>query len=172
MTTFRPLVPLDLLQFNNINLDHFTETFHSSFYLNYLTKWPECCIMAENIDGTLAGYLIGKVEGIEENWHSHVSALSVAPEFRRTGLAKRLMSYFEEISEEVHDAYFCDLFVRESNAAAVEFYKSCGYVVYRIVKGYYSGQEDALDMRKPLRRDKDQRSIAHAGLEVSAADVL
>ena len=128
--------------------------------------------MAENIDGTLAGYLIGKVEGVEENWHSHVSALSVAPEFRRTGLAKRLMAYFEEISEEVHDNYFCDLFVRESNSVAVEFYKTCGYVVYRTVKGYYSGQEDALDMRKPLRRDKDQRSIAHAGMEVAAADLL
>ena len=82
------------------------------------------------------------------------------------------MAYFEEVSEEVHDAYFCDLFVRESNSPAVNFYKTCGYVTYRLIKGYYSGQEDALDMRKPLRRDKDQRSIAHAGMEVDAADVL
>ena len=50
----------------------------------------------------------------------------MAPEFRRTGLAKRLMNYFEQISEEIHDCHFCDLFVRESNTAAVDFYKSLG----------------------------------------------
>lgn len=30
------------------------------------------------------------------SWHGHVSAISVAPEFRRTGVANRLMEYLEE----------------------------------------------------------------------------
>lgn len=42
-----------------------------------------------------------------------------------------------------HRGYFVDLFVRVSNSSAIAMYKSFGYVVYRRVLGYYSGQEDA-----------------------------
>ena len=42
---------------------------------------------------------MGKAEGQAENWHGHVTALTVAPEFRRLGLAGRLMQSLEEISE-------------------------------------------------------------------------
>ena len=34
------------------------------------------------------------------SWHGHVSAISVAPEFRRTGVANRLMEYLEEEGSE------------------------------------------------------------------------
>ncbi len=33
------------------------------------------------------------------------------------------------------------------------------YVVYRRVLGYYSGEEDALDMRKAMPRDRDKLSV-------------
>ena len=44
---------------------------------------------------------MGKAEGSvqQEEWHGHVTAVTVAPEFRRLGLAARLMSNLEEISE-------------------------------------------------------------------------
>lgn len=35
-----------------------------------------------------------------------------------------------------------DLFVRKSNTAAINFYKSLGYIVYRTVLDYYSGEPD------------------------------
>ena len=40
-------------------------------------------------------------------------------------------------------------------------YEKFGYVTYRRVLGYYSGDdpEDALDMRKALPRDKHKRSV-------------
>jgi hypothetical protein len=34
-----------------------------------------------------------------------------------------------------------------------------GYTVYRRVLGYYSGEEDALDMRKAMPRDVAKRSV-------------
>lgn len=78
----------DCLKFNNINLDLLTETFYTGFYGQYLSKWSEYCVIAENTVGTLQGYLLGKVEGDREsdekkNWHGHVSAVTVAPQFRR-----------------------------------------------------------------------------------------
>jgi len=51
--------------------------------------------------------VMGKAEGsvAREEWHGHVTALSVAPEFRRLGLAAKLMEMLEEISERsVHGA--------------------------------------------------------------------
>lgn len=60
---------------------------------------------------------------------------------------------------QMHDAYFVDLFVRVSNTVAIDMYRKFGYVVYRRVLGYYSGDEDAFDMRKALPRDVDRRSV-------------
>lgn len=34
-----------------------------------------------------------------------------------------------------------------------------GYIVYRRVIGYYSGHEDALDMRKAMPRDTQRKSV-------------
>mmetsp|Transcript_103229 Transcript_103229/g.205184 ORF Transcript_103229/g.205184 Transcript_103229/m.205184 type:complete len:172 (+) Transcript_103229:93-608(+) len=171
MTALRAMMVDDLSHFNNVNLDHWTETFNMAFYFNYLTRWPECCAVAEGVDGSIAGYIIGKVEGSGEDWHGHVSAISVAPEFRRSGVANRLMEYLEEVSESVHDCYFVDLFVRQTNTAAIKFYEGLGYVIYRTVVGYYSGEEDAYDMRKPLSRDKDRRSIRKAGMRINPEDL-
>lgn len=44
--------------------------------------------------------VMGKAEGGGEKWHGHVTALTVAPEFRRLGLAGKLMNNLEQISEQ------------------------------------------------------------------------
>ncbi|XP_022449922.1 N-alpha-acetyltransferase 20 isoform X1 [Monodon monoceros] len=111
------------------------------------------------------GEVMGKAEGsvAREEWHGHVTALSVAPEFRRLGLAAKLMELLEEISER-KGGFFVDLFVRVSNQVAVNMYKQLGYSVYRTVIEYYSASngepdEDAYDMRKALSRDTEKKSI-------------
>lgn len=53
MATIRPFNMFDLLKFNNINLDITTETFYTSFYGQYLSKWQEYCVMGENSTGIL-----------------------------------------------------------------------------------------------------------------------
>lgn len=84
------------------------------------------------------GYILGKAEGAGADWHGHVTAVTVAPDFRRQGLARRLMALLEETTEKVHDAYFVDLFVRASNAVAIGMYRSFGYSVYRrVLGGFY-----------------------------------
>ena len=44
---------------------------------------------------------------------------------------------------------------------AISMYEKFGYIKYRRVLGYYSGDdpEDALDMRKALPRDKHKQSV-------------
>ncbi|KAJ3411972.1 N(alpha)-acetyltransferase 20, NatB catalytic subunit [Chytridiales sp. JEL 0842] len=186
MTTLRRFVADDLFKFNNINLDPLTETYSISFYLQYLAQWPDYFTMAESASGARMGYIMGKAEGQGKLWHGHVTALTVAPEFRRMKLGEKLMNVLEEVSEKMYvkhidasthlvltlhpygfdryNTYFVDLFVRCSNAVAIGMYKKFGYSVYRRVLQYYSGMkpsdtEDAFDMRKALPRDVKKESI-------------
>eukprot|EP00745_Piridium_sociabile_P043204 TRINITY_DN87988_c0_g1_i2.p1 TRINITY_DN87988_c0_g1~~TRINITY_DN87988_c0_g1_i2.p1 ORF type:complete len:156 (+),score=8.09 TRINITY_DN87988_c0_g1_i2:36-470(+) len=133
-----------------------------SFYLSYLLRWPECCWVAEGQDGSIAGYIIGKVEGLEESWHGHVTALSVSPAYRKMHVAQQLMDRLEEVCDDRHQCLFMDLYVRPSNVAAVSFYRKLGYVVYQNVERYYNGSEDAFDMRRTLSNDPDGLSTRGA----------
>lgn len=160
MCSLRAFSTFDLLKFNNVNLDPLTETYNMPFYLQYLAKWPDLCFTAEGPGGRPMGYILGKAESFANeanSWHGHVTAVTVPPEFRRLGMATQLMGMLEDASDRCH-GFFVDLFVRKSNALAIDMYKKMGYSVYRQVIGYYSGEEDAYDMRKPLSRDVDRKS--------------
>lgn len=104
--------------------------------------------------------VMGKSEGEGKDWHGHVTALTVAPDYRRLGIGQELMNHLENVSE-AGDMNFVDLFVRESNSKACQMYKKMGYSTYRTITGYYTGSnpEDALDMRKPLSRDFKRESL-------------
>ncbi|XP_044730300.1 N-alpha-acetyltransferase 20 [Chrysoperla carnea] len=172
MTTLRPFTCDDLFKFNNLNFDPLTETYGLSFYMQYLAHWPEYFQVAEAPSGEIMGYIMGKAEGSGENWHGHVTALTVAPEFRRLGIAATLMSFLEELSEKKR-AYFVDLFVRISNKVAIRMYINLGYIVYRVVLDYYAGDpdEDAYDMRKACSRDVEKKSVIPLTQPVRPEDV-
>ncbi|CAM9634701.1 unnamed protein product [Phaeothamnion confervicola] len=159
MSTTRRFTCDDLFRFNNVNLDVLTETYNMPFYLQYLATWPELFLVQEAPCGRLMGYIMGKAEGRDEYWHGHVTAVTVAPEYRRLGIARQLMHSLEEVSELVYNGFFVDLFVRVSNSVAIAMYNRFGYSIYRQVIGYYSGEEDAYDMRKALPRDVTKKSI-------------
>ncbi|RWS03959.1 N-alpha-acetyltransferase 20-like protein [Dinothrombium tinctorium] len=160
MSNIRAFSCSDLFKLNSVNLDPLTETYGLSFYLQYMSHWPEFFQVVESPNGSIIGYIMGKVEGQLDQWHGHVTALSVQYDYRRLNLAAKLMKGLESISEK-KQAYFVDLFVRVSNKVAVDMYKRLGYSVYRRVLEYYSGDpdEDAFDMRKALPKDKYKKSI-------------
>ena len=66
-----------------------------------------------------------------------------------------------------------DLFVRVSNRVAINMYKRLGYIIYRTVLEYYSGDpdEDAYDMRKACSRDVDKLSVIPLSHPVHPEDV-
>nr|CAG8487134.1 5890_t:CDS:2 [Entrophospora candida] len=167
MSVLRRFKATDLFKVNNINLDVLTETYNITFYLSYLSRWPDLFCLQESSNGIIMGYVMGKAEGRGKEWHGHVTAITVAPEYRRIGLADRMMQLLENVSENVYNGYFVDLFVRVSNIIAVGMYRKFGYTVYRRVTGYYSSgdnsEEDAYDMRKPLRRDVNRESVVENG---------
>ncbi|KAG7093065.1 hypothetical protein E1B28_009357 [Marasmius oreades] len=175
MSILRPFRAEDMFKFNNINLDIWTETYNIGFYLNYLSRWPDLCCVQEAPSGRMMGYVIGKAEGLGTEWHGHVTAITVAPEYRKLGLARKMMSLLELVSDETYHGFFVDLYVRCANIIAIDMYERLEYSVYRRVREYYGNlgigkggrdEEDAFDMRKPLSRDRERRSIRGNGRDV------
>jgi len=163
MSTLRPFRVTDLFKFNRINLDPLTETYETRFYFHYLATWPEYFTVAEHAtSGRLMGYVMGKSEGKKENWHGHVTAVTVAPTCRKLGLAGNLMKDLEAISD-ARNCRFVDLYVRQSNKPALKFYKNLDYYVHERIKNYYTSytnendNEDAYDMHKKLNGWKIRR---------------
>ncbi|KAJ1329142.1 N-terminal acetyltransferase B complex catalytic subunit [Microdochium nivale] len=179
MTTFRPFRPDDLNRISKCNLDPLTETYDLSFYVQYYTKWPSLFQVAEDTNGNIVGYIMGKVESSPDYfkfsehylpWHAHITALTVAPEARRSGVGSILTEFLEKAAE-AHDTLFVDLFVRKSNTRAIDFYEKLGYSVFRVVKDYYGDNvndptadgEDAYDMRKSMKRDAKGQHVRENG---------
>lgn len=172
MTSIDPFEPSDLFQLNNVNLDTLTENFPLEFYLEYLILWPELFFKSNETasnNALYSGYMMAKTEGKGPEWHSHITAVTVAPEFRRISLASRLCNTLEAITDaDPHEVNFIDLFVKCNNDLAIKLYEKLGYSVFRRVVGYYNSQKDgypsslkkvnddkdAFDMRKSMPRDK------------------
>ena len=172
MSCTRRFRACDLLRFNAVNLDHLTETYNLQFYLKYLLQWPDLQqVVAAPGGKSVMAYIIGKTEGQGTSWHGHVSAVTVAPEYRRLGLASSLMNFLERVCQDTYNCYFIDLFVRRSNQVAIALYMAAGYIVYRTILNYYLDEEDAHDMRKALARDKDKKSMIPIKKPVRPEDV-
>jgi ribosomal-protein-alanine N-acetyltransferase len=93
-------------------------------------------------EGNIIGYICVRCHLHE----SHILNLAVHPNFRRQGVATRLMD--EAIRElKKKDCVFIYLKVRVSNTGAQRFYKLFGFEVESIRKKYYGNpDEDALLM--------------------------
>ncbi len=100
--------------------------------------------LVHEIDGVLVGYLVADV--FVDVWH--IMNLAVAEERRRDHVACDLLGAYFEITERApHRGHTLE--VRVSNEAAIELYRSFGFVATGVRPRYYSDDhEDALIMWK------------------------
>lgn len=106
-----------------------------------------CCRVAENA-GRVIAYAVLSIGASE----AHVLNLCVAPEWRRGGLARRMLNVLlAEAHAQAAERVFLE--VRPSNEAAVALYESAGFRTIGRRSGYYpaaAGREDALVMALQL----------------------
>lgn len=143
--------------------------------MSYFCRWPDYSLIACGPNDVPMGYIIGKAEGKQKDWHGHVTAVTVSPTFRKLGVAKLLMLMLEKVTQLKYDAYFVDLFVRESNKVAIQMYERLGYTIYRRVLEYYSSEtdsEDAFDMRKSMPKDEQKLSMVPLNYPVRPEDTI
>jgi [ribosomal protein S18]-alanine N-acetyltransferase len=149
MIEFRKLKLRDLTAIEEIERTSYPTPWSRSMFAGELAKPSSICLGA--VDGEreeLVGYLI--ISRYVDAWH--VMNIAVAPEYRRKGIARRLMErLFEVTARDARRGYTLE--VRVSNEAAIQLYEELGFRARGIRRGYYTdNREDALIMWKdPVR---------------------
>ena len=104
-------------------------------------------VLIASRDGTIAGFAIMKFG----EHQAHLFLLAVQPEFRRSGIGRSMMQWLEK-SCRTAGIQAVRLEVRESNRAAMRFYRSLGYRFLAKVAGYYDRRETAAILAKSLNQ--------------------
>ena len=114
--------------------------------LDYQGFWAEghALILVAGRVACPVGFVCGRSVASE----AEILKLAVIETHRRQGVGRRLVQQFLfRVGENGCQSVYLD--VRESNAAAIHLYDSCGFRAVRRRKGYYRDpQEDALLMAK------------------------
>lgn len=78
-----------------------------------------------------------------------ITSVAVHPDFRRRGLAFRLIKEFETLLPDDTENIFLE--VRQSNSAAASLYEKCGFEAISIRKNFYEDpRENAVVMKKSM----------------------
>ncbi|HET9296595.1 MAG TPA: ribosomal protein S18-alanine N-acetyltransferase [Candidatus Binatia bacterium] len=116
------------------------------FFLDELQVDCARSILAE-VDGRIVGYVLFWFLPEEVDIHN----IAVHPDFRRQGIGRLLLEQVVD-SARRQERLRVTLDVRFSNAPAQNLYRSFGFVIRGLRKGYYSDNgEDALVMALELR---------------------
>ncbi|KAJ3299954.1 N-terminal acetyltransferase A complex catalytic subunit ard1 [Borealophlyctis nickersoniae] len=168
MINIRQSTVEDLLSMQNCNLMNLPENYQMKYYVYHAISWPQLSYVAEDHKGRIVGYVLAKME--EEPGgdvpHGHITSLSVMRNWRRLGIAEKLMtqahssiSIAEKAMVEVFDSHYVSLHVRKSNRAALQLYRdTLKFSVHDIEKSYYADGEDAYAMRKDLKNVEGKES--------------
>lgn len=129
--------------------------------VSFSLPWPERSFRYELTDNPASRCWVaevdGKIVGMIVVWlivgEAHVATLATHPDFRRQGIAKKMLSYaLLHLKNEGAQSSFLE--VRQSNLAAQEMYRKFGYEEAGIRRRYYKdNDEDALLMTMESLQD-------------------
>ncbi|TPX39613.1 hypothetical protein SeMB42_g06305 [Synchytrium endobioticum] len=160
MTNIRAATVEDLLGMQNCNLMNLPENYQMKYYIYHALSWPQLSYVAEDHKGRIVGYVLAKMEEDPgEVPHGHITSLSVMRNWRRLGIAEKLMKQSQLAMVEVFNAQYVSLHVRQSNRAALQLYRdTLGFTVHEVEKKYYADGEDAYAMRRTFAKQADKES--------------
>ncbi len=153
MVTIRPAKTTDILEMQHCNLYNLPENYNLRYWLYHAMSWPQLPQVAvDELTGKVVGYVLAKMEDDEgkEDFipHGHITSISVLREYRKLGIATKLMRAAQHQMKTIYEAHYCSLHVRVSNRAALTLYRDVlGYETMRVEAEYYADKEDAYDMK-------------------------
>ena len=155
-----PMKESDLEEVLMIEASSFSSPWTEEMFLNELLRASiSCCFVAKPKAGTsdttgheekVLGYICFWIIGDE----MQIANLAIHSSWRRKGIGRGLLSYALEFGT-LRRARVVVLEVRPSNVGAQHLYRSFGFQVVGVRKGYYqSPPEDALVMARDLGRGR------------------
>ena len=156
MISVRPGKMTDLLGIQDCNVSCLPENYTFKYYYYHYLNWPDLIFIAEDTQkNKIVGYVIGKIDEEGDSTlkqkKGHITSLSVLRDYRRFGIAGRLMEAIHRAMFGVFRLTLVTLHVRESNDAALGLYKDrLKYEVVKIDENYYADDENAYFMKKIL----------------------
>ncbi|GAB5491251.1 MAG: ribosomal protein S18-alanine N-acetyltransferase [Phototrophicaceae bacterium] len=96
----------------------------------YLQQIGKGLFLVAMLDENIVGYISAYTQGNK----GYIASIAVAIEFRRRGIAKRLM---QEIMNKLATVNYIELHVRQSNEGAITFYKGLDFEISDIEEDYY-----------------------------------
>ena len=123
----------------------------------YHLRAPERPVIAAEIDGELAGYvLLALRKG--GRW-ARIFSIAVEPRFCRRGVGETLLAAAEKFARR-HEREAITLEVRYDNKPAIALYQKCGFRPFGKHKEYYADGATALRYRKALARSPAGPALA------------
>ena len=142
MVTIRPMEDADIPAVQALDRLAFTTPWPPSAYAHELHHSPHSRLWVAEVEGRVVGFIVLWLV-IDE---AHVATLAVHPDFRRQGIARRLLETLLTAAREA-GARLATLEVRAGNLPAQALYRRYGFQeVGRRPKYYTDNGEDALIM--------------------------
>jgi ribosomal-protein-alanine N-acetyltransferase len=139
--SFRPIKPADLDEIMAIERASFPFPWSPRFFLQEIQVPCARSVLAQ-ADGKIVGYVLFWLLPDEVDIHN----IAVHSEYRRRGIGRMLLQQVVAAARK-RQSNRVTLEVRKSNIAAQTLYRSAGFAMTGVRKGYYSDNgEDALAM--------------------------
>ncbi len=147
----------DLPEVVSINRRCLPENYPEWYFEEHLQKWGKAFYVAEDTRvQRIVGYVMTRVEYgvgfVVKGFirRGHVISLAVLPEYRRRGIATRLMEAALRSLRDEYGAREVYLEVRVSNTPAINLYRKLGFRIIHVIPRYYADGEDAYLMAREL----------------------
>ena len=109
----------------NINKNYVVKDYYEQFF----EKQDYCIIVAKEENNNILGYGIGIIvdcNSVYDRKFAQLDALYVKLEYRKMGIAKRIIKHFTEWAKE-NKVLYIELKVCNSNSKAIELYEKEGF---------------------------------------------
>ncbi|KAI9293054.1 acyl-CoA N-acyltransferase [Neoconidiobolus thromboides FSU 785] len=119
-------------------------------YRYFLFNWPQLAYLAHDINGTLVGVVVAKLDTHKERKRGYIAMLAVDARFRKRGIGSKLVqrsiqSMVENEADEVV------LEAEASNLGALALYEHLGFIRHKRMHRYYLTGIDAFRLKLWLK---------------------
>ena len=148
-TRIRPALSEDLERLYEIERECFGQEAYPKALLASLTMNSGFMNFIAEVDGEIAGFILGCMKRVNAKKIGHIYTVDVADQFRRRGVANMLLDRMERIFW-FGGARDCYLEVRVDNMAARNLYWKRGYVDVGRLEDYYGDGIHGIQLKKRL----------------------